>query len=138
VAAQAAVQPGARDRLADELAHDSQQVVRGHQQSAAQLDSHALLCARQNGLQAVRGVRQVVRRGALLPLESSGGGDAEPAREGISALAAGGHLSAEGRSGAGVLMQGNQHDETTPLRSLLICSINPRMPLAGPEERVAA
>ena len=60
-------------------------------------------------------MRQVVRRGAFLPLGGSSRGDAEPAREGAGALAAGGHLGADGRGGAGILVQGDQHDGTTPL-----------------------
>ena len=67
MAAQAAVQPGPRDIGVDELAGDSEQVIQGQQQHAAQLDDDQFLSSAQRGGKGVGAMRPILRVVAALP-----------------------------------------------------------------------
>ena len=115
VAAQAPVQPRARDIRAQEFARDGQQIIEGQQQCAAQMDDNNLLRRTELGLQAVRRVRAVAKDLTLLPLVDRLLGNAVAAGQGTGGLCAGSDLGAYSWRGAGILVQGNQHDVLLPV-----------------------
>ena len=67
VAAQAPVQPRARDSRAQKFARDGQQIIKRQQQGAAQMYHHDLLGRSQLCLQPVRCVRSVAKDLTFLP-----------------------------------------------------------------------
>jgi len=75
VAAQAAVQSGSRDVGVDELPGDSQQVIQGQQQHAAQLDDEQFLANAQCRGEDVGAMRSILRVIAAFPLAGSGDAD---------------------------------------------------------------
>ena len=121
MAAQAAVQARAGGLGADEFAADSQQVIQGQQQRAAQLHHHALLCGGESGLQRVGGVRAVLKAGALLPLVDGGLGHAKALGQAGGTGAAGGDLGSDGGRGARVLVQSNHHG-SSPVACVRSCT----------------
>ncbi len=68
VAAQTAVQRGARHVGANELARDDQQIVQGQQQQAAQFDDDGFLGRTERGAEFVRPVAEIGHARARLPL----------------------------------------------------------------------
>jgi len=75
VAAQAPVQSRSRDIEVDELPDDSEQVIQGQQQHAAQLDDDQFLSGAQRGGKGVQAMRPILRVVAALPLASRGNAD---------------------------------------------------------------
>ena len=112
MAAQAPIQTRARDMGTNELSGDRQQVIQGQQQGAPQVNHYGLLRWREHGLQAVGRVRAVAKDRALLPLVDRLLGDAKALGQHRGGLTAGRNLGTHCRRGAGVLVQGNQHDFT--------------------------
>ncbi len=104
VAAQAAIEPRARDGRAQEFTGDGQQVIQGQQQRTAQLHGNSFLHRCQGRLQAMRRVRAVSEDIALFPLVDGLLGDAVTRCQHGCALAAGGDFSAHRRRGASVLV----------------------------------
>ena len=97
---------------ANELSGDRQQVIQGQQQGAPQVNHYGLLRWREHGLQAMGRVRAVAKDFTLLPLVDRLLGDAIALGQHRGGLTAGRNLGTHCRRGAGVLVQGNQHDFT--------------------------
>ena len=113
VAAQAAIQPRARDLRVDELAHDRQQIVQRQQQSLAQFHRDDLLRRGQGGPQPMRRVRPVFEARAVLPLEDGHGRHTVAIGQRLDRLVAGGNLGADRRRGTRQLVQSYDHDCTS-------------------------
>lgn len=106
MAAQAPVQPGARDMRTDELPCHGQQVIQRQQQGAPPVKHQCFLCWREHRLQAMGRMRAVCKDIALLPLVDRLLGDPEALGQGAGWLVAGCDLGTYGGRGAGVLVQG--------------------------------
>jgi len=104
MAAQAAVQAGARDLGRDEFPRDRDPVVQGQQQDAAQGDDHRLLGRGQGGVQAVRAMGAVRPVRAAAPFTYPVLGQRRPAGPLCDRKWGLPQLAAEGRGGAGILM----------------------------------
>lgn len=77
------------------------------------MDHHDLLGRREHGLQMMSRVRALPKDIALLPLVNGLLGDPKTLGQGTGIVVTGRDLSAHGRRGAGVLVQGNQNGFTT-------------------------
>ena len=112
MAAQAPVQPGARDMTTDELPCNGQQVIQRQQQGTPQVNHHCFLRWREHGLQVVGSVRAVGKDVALLPLVDRLLSDAKALGQDAGWFIAGCDLGTHGGRGAGVLVQCYQHGFT--------------------------
>ncbi len=109
VAAQATVEAGAGNLRADELAGDRQEVVERQQQRLAQGHHHRLLGAREGRVQALRAVRAVGAVFTLAPFAHRRFAEVIAARQLRRRLRRFAQLPADGRGGAGVLVEVQLH-----------------------------